>query len=150
MSDQNMSNANISSQGVNTDPTQVDTPQRVNHEVGVERTRPGRLYTPPADIYEDDQSVYVVADMPGVEPGAVDIDIQENVLTIYAKREPQPVPEGYRRLHSEFEEGDFRRRFALSDHIDQDRIEAKMDAGVLRLTLPKAQPTQKKIEVRSA
>jgi len=103
-----------------------------------EPTIPVRMFVPTTDILEDEQSLTVVMEMPGVSKEAVDIHLQDRVLTVegridFSKYEPlQPV-------YTEYNIGNFRRSFSLSNSIDQDRIRADMKDGVLMLTLPKAE-----------
>jgi len=113
-----------------------------------QRMRP--LYRPRADIYETDESIVVLADMPGVAPDGIDVTLERGVLTIRG-RVPDLPHEGYRRVYAEYQEGDFERSFTLSEHIDADRIEARMQDGVLTLALPKAEPARsRRIEVKAA
>jgi HSP20 family molecular chaperone IbpA len=103
-----------------------------------EATRPGVLLTPPVDIFEDPEALTVLADMPGVAPGNLTIDLHEGVLTITGH---VAAPEGANEvlvLH-EYQAGTFQRSFTLSEAIDQARIQAMMKNGVLRLRLPKAE-----------
>jgi HSP20 family protein len=85
--------------------------------------------------------------MPGVTSKNVDIDLRESVLTIEGRISPV---EGEKEVtvYREFDWGDYLRQFTLSDAIDQKKITAKMDQGVLRLTLPKAEKRKpQKIQV---
>ncbi|MDR2456285.1 MAG: Hsp20/alpha crystallin family protein [Deltaproteobacteria bacterium] len=115
---------------------------------GAETTSGGPRFSPLVDIWENDGGLTVVADMPGVSAEGLNVDLRENVLTIYGK---VPVDVVKRKvLSSEFEVGDFYRQFSLSEHIDQERITASMKDGVLTLTLPKQAPAQpRKINVVS-
>ncbi|RMH98912.1 MAG: Hsp20/alpha crystallin family protein [Calditrichaeota bacterium] len=116
----------------------------------VERTRNTRVFLPPVDIYETHDDIVLLADMPGVNKDAIDITLEQNVLTIRAKAEPQ-VPEGYELAYAEYEVGDYERSFTLDETVDQERIEASYQNGVLQLRLPKAEPAKpKKIEVKVA
>src|SRR5687767_12066198 len=124
--------------------------QEVTSPDGVERTRSGRVYLPAVDIYETDQDVVLVADMPGVDENSVDVSLEKNVLTIYGRVEPQ-IPAGHTLAYSEYRIGDYQRSFTMSNSIDWNRIEGVVKNGVLRLTLPKAGPaTTKRIEVKPA
>ena len=96
-----------------------------------EQTRPGVVFTPNVDIFEDDQQITLLADMPGVTPGDVSIDLNDNVLSISGEVKPFDL--------IEFEIGRYYRQFTLSEVIDQSKIEAKHENGVLRLALPKAE-----------
>jgi len=115
-------------------------------ESGAERTRAQQAFVPRVDIYETEQMVAVVADMPGVDAGSVDITLEQNVLTINGYVS-EKRPEGYSLSYAEYRTGDFVRTFTLSNQIDQERIEAGVKDGVLRVHLPKVRPTSKKITV---
>lgn len=116
----------------------------------LERIRTGRVYIPRVDIYETDDAVILLADMPGVSEDDVDITLEKNVLTLTGYVEATER-EGYGLRYSEYSEGDYERTFALSDEVDRNRIEATMKDGVLKLTLPKAEEVKaRKITVRSA
>lgn len=103
-----------------------------------EKTVPARYYVPYTDIYETEEALTVVVEMPGVEKDAIDINIEDGVLTIEGRidltnyAEMQPV-------YTEYNVGHYSRRFSLSSKIDQGRISAEMTDGVLTLTLPKAE-----------
>jgi HSP20 family protein len=103
-----------------------------------EATRPGVLLTPPVDIFEDADALTVLADMPGVTPGRLTIDLHEGVLTITGQT---ATPEGRHEVAvlEEYQAGTFQRSFTLSETIDQERIQATLKNGVLRLRLPKAE-----------
>ena len=123
--------------------------QEVTTMSDAERTRARKAYIPRADIYETAQDIVVVADMPGVDENSVDITLEKNILTINGYVEPE-APEIYSLAHAEYEVGDYERSFTLSNQIDQDKIEATVQNGVLRLRLPKAGPAKaKKIVVKS-
>lgn len=103
-----------------------------------EQTRPGPVFTPEVDIFEDERQITLLADMPGVPPDDVTIDLSDNVLSISG--EVKPFEEANEAdVLIEFEIGRYYRQFTLSEVIDQSRIEARLEDGVLRLTLPKAE-----------
>lgn len=113
-----------------------------------ESTFEGKVFTPAVDIYEDPARLVVLADMPGVPQGDVAIDLKEDVLTISGGVSPGNDKETV--LYEEYHVGRFNRKFALSDVIDQDKIEATMKDGVLKLILPKVEPARpRKITVKS-
>lgn len=117
---------------------------------GAERTRSRKAYVPRADIFETDNEIIVLADMPGVDENSVDITLEKNVLSINGLVEPAP-PDNYSLAYAEYEVGDYFRRFTLSDEVDQENIQATVKNGVLRLHLPKAGPAQaRKIAVKAA
>ena len=103
-----------------------------------EGIRPGPLFIPAVDILEDPTGITIVADMPGVDGKNVDIDLRDNQLTITGRIDPV---EGEKEvsLYKEFLYGDYIRQFTLSYVIDQNKITAKMEDGVLRLILPKVE-----------
>ena len=116
-------------------------------KVAGEGTRPGPVFIPAVDILENANEIVVLADMPGVESKNVDIDLKDNQLTITGKVDP---PEGDKEasLYKEFNWGDYVRQFTLSNVIDQGKISAKMEKGVLRLVLPKVEKAKpQKIKV---
>ena len=116
----------------------------------VEQTRPGLVFTPVVDIFETEQALTLLADMPGVKPEHLDIDLRDNTLTLTGDVE-SPDTAGEEALLSEYETGKYYRQFTLSEVIDQEKINAKLSDGVLRLTLPKVEKaTPKKIEVKSS
>ncbi len=112
-------------------------------EVGdqFEQTRPGPFFTPAVDIFEKDEAITLLADMPGVKSDDLEIDLRENILTLNGRCESFEV-EGETDVVREYETGTYHRRFTLSDTIDQDKIEAKLVDGVLRLELPKSEETR--------
>lgn len=113
---------------------------------GAEHTRQGRMFVPSADIYETDGAVVVEADLPDVSPEDLEVTLENDVLTLHGRVGDQ-APEGFQLAYAEYDTGDYHRSFAISNQIDAEKIEATMDNGVLRLTLPKVQPAHKKIEV---
>jgi HSP20 family molecular chaperone IbpA len=103
-----------------------------------EQTRPGVVFTPDVDIFENDQQITLLADMPGVASDDITIDLNDNVLNISGEVKPFEAGDESDVL-VEFEVGRYSRQFTLSEVIDQSKIEAKHEDGVLRLTLPKAE-----------
>ncbi|MCA9471524.1 MAG: Hsp20/alpha crystallin family protein [Nitrospirales bacterium] len=106
-----------------------------------EQTSTGKVYTPSVDIFEDDQALIIVADMPGVQTDDVNIDLRDDVLTLTGIPSVS-VSEQERYLIQEFETGKYFRQFTLSEVIDQTNIQAKLNNGVLRVTLPKVGPAK--------
>ncbi|MGD8395515.1 MAG: Hsp20/alpha crystallin family protein [Candidatus Eiseniibacteriota bacterium] len=105
-----------------------------------------RYITPAVDIYETDDGLVVVADVPGVKRDGVDVRVVDGILTIQATA--SRAREGSM-LSQEFALGTFYRQFELPDKIDQEKISADLRNGVLKLTLPKAESVKpKQIEVR--
>ena len=116
---------------------------------GAERTRTRRVFIPKVDIYEEGDTVYLLADVPGVDEESIDITLEKNILTINGYVDTEM--EDYGLAYSEYRVGDYERTFALSDEVDRNQIEATVKDGVLTLTLPKAEEAKaRKITVRSA
>jgi HSP20 family molecular chaperone IbpA len=114
---------------------------------GGEGTRPGPVFVPAVDILENEKELIVLADMPGVESKNINIDLRDNQLTITGRIDAME-DEREVSLYKEFNWGDYYRLFTLSDVIDQGKITAKMDNGVLRLVLPKVEKAKpQKIKV---
>ncbi len=107
-------------------------------------------FIPPADVFESKERFTVLLDMPGADPGSLDVTLDKHVLMVAAKSTPWR-PEGYTLLAAEYQDGNYARSFTLSDRVDENRIEAEFRNGVLRLNLPKAAPAPaKKIQVSAA
>jgi len=122
--------------------------QEAQEVAAVERTRSGKVFCPPVDIYERENEIVLFADMPGVDPKTIDIMVEKNILSIRGEVLEQP-PIGFELNYREYDSGDYQRSFTLSDTIDQNKIEAKYENGILKLRLPKAEKVKpKKIEVR--
>lgn len=108
------------------------------------------VFLPAADVYETNNSIVVMAEMPGVPPDGVEITLERRVLTIRGRRVANEHA-GYQRVYSEYTDGDYERAFTLSENIDRDRIEATLKDGVLHLTLPKAEVARaRKIELKTS
>jgi HSP20 family molecular chaperone IbpA len=106
-------------------------------------------FTPPIDIHEGPEGLTLEADLPGATEQNLSIQLEDNVLSLYAKID-YPVSEEARLLHEEFRLGDYQRSFILSDEVDRDRITAELKNGVLRLFLPKAERARtRRIEIKS-
>ncbi|WP_457574360.1 Hsp20/alpha crystallin family protein [Desulfolithobacter sp.] len=113
-----------------------------------ETTKPEKYFVPAVDIYETDKDVTVIAEMPGVPKDGVDISLEDDVLTIKGTKEPENMG-NVRILLQEYETGHYLRRFTVAETIDQDKIEASMSDGLLKVVLPKTAPAQpRKIEVK--
>lgn len=105
-------------------------------------------FLPLADIYDTDQAILMLLDVPGAVPDGLDITLEKRVLSVFARTKPFE-PEGYTPVYAEYQPGNYRRAFMLSDEVDRDKIEAALKDGVLHLTLPKAPSPAKKIPVKA-
>ena len=113
-----------------------------------EQTTPGLVFTPAVDIFETEKEITLLADMPGVKADDLTIDLRDNTLTLTADVVPVDNP-NEEDLLVEYETGRYYRQFTLGELINQERIDAKLNDGVLRLTLPKVEKaTPKKIAVK--
>ncbi|MFZ0132853.1 MAG: Hsp20/alpha crystallin family protein [Desulfobacterales bacterium] len=114
-----------------------------------EQTKTGPVFTPAVDIFETEKEITLVADLPGVKPDDLNIDLRDDVLTLMGEVAPWEGSDE-EDLLVEYEIGRYMRQFTLSEVIDQDRIDAQMNDGVLRLTLPKIEKaTPRKISVKA-
>jgi HSP20 family protein len=105
---------------------------------GDEPTRPGRTYVADVDIFETADSLWLRADMPGVDEQSIEIDVADGVLSL-AGRVSVKDYENLQPVYTEYNIGNYARRFTLSKEIDTERITARMTNGVLELQLPKAE-----------
>ncbi|SDO83171.1 Hsp20/alpha crystallin family protein [Actinacidiphila guanduensis] len=104
--------------------------------------RPGTWSRPtamPMDAYRDGDTYVVAFDLPGVEPDAIDIDVERNMLTVKAERRPVTHGEHTQTELSERPFGVFSRQIQLSDSLDTEHIDAGYEAGVLTLRIPIAE-----------
>jgi HSP20 family protein len=101
-------------------------------------------WIPAADIYESDDELVVNLDLPGVDPKTVDVRMENNVLSIRGERQfnEKRNKENFHRVERSY--GPFARSFTLSTSVNPDGIRADFKAGVLSITLPKAESTKPK------
>jgi len=122
--------------------TQTDKQLQVKEKqevtVPAEQTKTGLIFSPNVDIYETDQALTLLADLPGVKKEDLKIDLRDNTLTLIGDVETAGGSDE-QDLLIEYEQGRYYRQFALSEVIDQNRIEANLKDGVLKLTLPKVE-----------
>jgi len=112
-----------------------------------EPTREGLMFVPQVDILEERDAITVRADLPGVRRDDVEIDLRDGVLSLTAT--VRPTPERWQPVYTEYRLGGYARRFTLGEQIDQAKITAAMDNGVLTLVLPKAESHKpRKISIR--
>ena len=108
----------------------------------------GKLVPPPVDILETDKDILLKANLPGVNKDSVEVKFSDGTLTIYGHVHNEITSETA--ILKEIEDGNFYRVFKVSDSVDVDEIKAKMEDGILLLTLPKherAKPREIPIEV---
>ena len=114
-----------------------------------EQTMPGLVFTPAVDIFETEKEITLLADMPGVKADDLTIDLRDNTLTLSADIAPVENRDEQDIL-VEYESGRYYRQFTLGELINQEKIDAKLNDGILRLSLPKVEKaTPKKIAVKT-
>jgi HSP20 family protein len=112
-----------------------------------EPTIRARMFVPAADIYETENALTVNLEMPGVEKDNVDIRVEGDILSVEARIDLSKY-QGLQPLYTEYNIGHFARSFRLSNKIDQSKIGAEMNDGVLSLTLQKVEEAKpRKIQV---
>src|SRR6476660_5702559 len=103
-----------------------------------EKTVPARYYVPNADIYETEDALVVVMEVPGVEKKDLEISLESDVLRVEARIDFIKY-DGLDPLYTEYNVGHYSRAFTVSSKIDQHQISAELEDGVLKLTLKKSQ-----------
>jgi HSP20 family protein len=101
-----------------------------------EKTIPGRYFVPQADIFETDDALTVIMEMPGVEKKNVSIALENDIVRVEGQIDFGQY-QGMEPVYTEYNVGHYARGFTLSSKIDRDSISAQLDDGVLTLTLPK-------------
>jgi len=102
-----------------------------------EKTIPGRYFVPTADVFETEETLTVIMEMPGVEKKNVSVALENDVLRVEGQIDFANY-QGMEPVYTEYNVGHYTRGFTLAGKIDRDNISAQLDDGVLTLTLPKA------------
>jgi HSP20 family molecular chaperone IbpA len=103
-----------------------------------ETTIPARVFLPTADIYETQDALTVILEMPGVDKTKVDVRVEDGILNIEGRLDFSNY-QGLQPLYTEYNIGHYARSFRLSSKIDQSKIRAELQDGVLSLVLPKVE-----------
>jgi len=119
-------------------PNELEARPKQKVERREETTRPGAYFQPAVDIFETKDELVLVADMPGVPPDGVDVDLEGDELSIEGRVRSGEY-DGLKPLYVEYGVGGYYRRFTLGEMIDREGIKAQMKNGVLMLRLPKAE-----------
>ena len=119
-------------------PQELQVQEKREVERQQEATVPARAFLPPTDIFESDDVLTIVMEMPGVDREDVDVNVENGVLRVEGRLDFSKY-EGMQPVYTEYNVGHYRRSFSLSSKVDQDRISAQMQDGVLTLLLPKAE-----------
>ncbi|MFE9636598.1 Hsp20/alpha crystallin family protein [Streptomyces sp. NPDC006463] len=111
----------------------------------------GRPAAMPMDAFREGDAFVVELDLPGMDPGSIDLAVEQNVLTIRAERRTTASGDDSDVLITERPSGTFSRQLFLGETLDTERIEASYEGGVLRLSIPGAEKAKpRKIEIRAA
>lgn len=106
---------------------------------------------PAVNVWHGDEAVAITAEIPGADPADVDISVKDNVLTISGERKAPEVPEGARWHRNERSYGKFTRAVRLPFVATDDKVEARMTNGVLRVVVGRPEEDKpKKIEIKAA
>ena len=125
----------------------LNTVEKKELETAQEQTVPGKHYAPYTDIFELNDALVVVMELPGVNRDDTNISVEKNILSVEGKITHSKYDE-LSPVYTEYNIGHYRRSFSLSNEIDQDGITAKTEDGVLTLRLPKTKDVApKRIEV---
>jgi HSP20 family protein len=119
---------------------------------GREEALSNTAFAPPVDVYEDEHTVTLKIEVPGIDEKDIDVRIENNTLTVHGERkfEKEEKEENYRRVERQY--GSFTRTFTLPQTVDQESVQADYDKGVLKVKLAKkaeAKPKQIKVNVGS-
>jgi HSP20 family protein len=127
---------------------ELQVQQKRELEKKEETTIPARIFLPTADIYETEDALRVVLEMPGVEKDNVDIRVEDGVLKVEGRLDFSKY-QGLQPLYTEYNVGNYARSFRLSSKIDHNKIGAELKDGVLTLTLPKIEEAKPRtIEIK--
>lgn len=120
----------------------MTSPNNNMQQTGI--TKPLKQYAPPTDIVKTDEALFLYMDMPGVDKDDVQVKLEKNILEVTGSVDSERYSQ-WKSLYSEYKVGNFLKRFELSSEIDQEKIEAKVNAGVVTVVLPKIPEKQAKI-----
>jgi HSP20 family protein len=125
---------------------------RESYPEGREEALTTSTFAPPVDVYEDEHSITLKIEVPGIEEKDIDVRLENNTLTVHGERkfEKEEKEENYRRVERQY--GSFTRTFTLPNTVDAEKVTANYDKGVLKIQLAKkseAKPKQIKVNVGS-
>ena len=127
-----------------TDRQQLQVQKKKEQEKREETTIPARVFVPIADIYETEDALTVVLEMPGVEKSNMNVRVEDGLLQIEGQLDLTKY-QGLQPLYTEYNVGHDARSFQLSSKIDQAKIVAELNDGVLSLTLPKVEEAKSRV-----
>jgi HSP20 family molecular chaperone IbpA len=124
-------------------------PAKKNEQTPPRSRESESTYVPDVDIRESAENITLAADMPGTDRSSVEVTAENNVLTIEGQAHVE-APEGYELIGQEYGVGRFRRTFTLSSELSVEGIRARVDHGVLEVTIPRREDAKpRKIEIAS-
>jgi HSP20 family protein len=127
---------------------EIQVQQKREFDKAQEATRPMRAFLPTTDIFETDDALTVVLEMPGVDRDDIEVSVENEVLTVEGKIKLDKY-QGLQPVYSEYNIGPYRRSFRISSRVDQNKIRAEISDGVITLVLPKAEEAKpRRIEVK--
>ena len=127
---------------------ELQVQQKQEVEKAQEATRPMRAFLPTTDIFETDEALTLLLEMPGVDRDNIEISVENGVLVVEGKINFSKY-ERLQPIYSEYNIGPFRRTFRITSRIDQDKITAEMQDGLITLVLPKSKEAKpRRIEIK--
>jgi HSP20 family protein len=123
---------------------QLQVQTKREHEKREETTIPARVFVPTADIYETQDALTVILEVPGVEKNNVTVRVEDGLLYVEGRLDLTKY-QGLQPLYTEYNIGHYSRSFQLSSKINQTKIAAALNDGVLSLTLPKVEEAKPRV-----
>jgi HSP20 family molecular chaperone IbpA len=123
---------------------ELQVQKKREHDQRQETTIPARVFVPTADIHESADALTVILEIPGVGKDGVDVRVEDGMLKIEGRLDLAKY-QGLVPVYTEYNVGHYARSFRLSGKIDQSKITADLNDGVLSLTLPKAEEAKPRI-----
>ena len=117
---------------------ELQVQQKREVEKKTEGTIPARVFVPVTDIFETPEALTVVLEMPGVDRNSIEANVENDIVTIEGRIDFTKY-EGMQPVYTEYNVGHYARSFQISNKIDQGKISAEMNDGVVTLVLPKAE-----------
>jgi HSP20 family protein len=131
-------------EGIMADRQQLQVQRKREHEKREETTIPARVFVPTADIYETPDALTVILEMPGVEKNNVTVRVEDGLLYVEGRLDLTKY-QSLQALYTEYNIGHYSRSFQLSSKIDQNKIGAVLNDGVLSLTLSKVEEAKPRV-----
>ncbi len=114
-----------------------DVVRKEEAQTAAEQTKNSTVFTPAVDIYQTEDGLVLMADLPGVAQDDLSVRLEQEILTIEGEVKEEPMPGSL--LLQEYQVGSFYRQFNITERIDREKIEATLTNGELKLVLPKAE-----------